>query len=221
MAFLAPIYAGLGATAAAGATTATVMGTASTLAATGASFIPTIATTAGAIGSSGGLLAGLTSAYQTIKPTANLLYGASKGLSFIQGIQQGQIMRDQYKLQELQTLSDMENKMLNWELDNIEKLKDLKRRNAANIAKSYVGGVDGLDSASIINKINEQEYGEDYKIGLLNYQNILSQGKVGADIYADSSSRAVSDSVLSAGVKLGESAYLYKRLGGKPKTVGS
>ena len=86
MAFLAPIYAGLGAAGAAGAATTVtgVMGTTSAIAATGAKFLP-LALTAP---TGGGLLAGLTTAYETIKPTADLLCGASQGLSFIQGIQQ-------------------------------------------------------------------------------------------------------------------------------------
>ena len=214
MAFLAPIYAGLGATAAAG-TTAGVMGTAATTAAIGSSFTPLLATTAGGIGTSGGLLAGLTSAYQTIKPTADLLYGASQGLSFIQSMQQGQIMKDQYKLQELQALSDMETMKFNATMDGLDRLDKLKKIQAANIATSSARGVDGLSGSALLNQIvSDQEYGKDYKLNLINLQNIASRGNVNADIYGAASKRAPSDAMIDAGVKLGEAAYSYKKLYG-------
>ena len=207
MAFLAPIYAGLGATAAAGATTATVMGTASTLAATGASFTPLLATTAGGIGASTGLLAGL--------PVMDTLYKASQGLSFIQSMQQGQIMKDQYKLQELQALSDMETMKFNATMDGLDRLDKLKKIQAANIATSSARGVDGLSGSALLNQIvSDQEYGKDYKLNLMNLQNIASRGNVNADIYGAASKRAPVDAMLDAGVKLGEAAYSYKKLYG-------
>lgn len=156
----------------------------------------------------GGLLSGM--------GPMDAVFGITQGLSAFQGIKQGQILKDQYKMQQLTTLADMENKKLNWELDNIERLKKLQAINAANIAKSYAGGVEGLDSSKILNTLNEQEYGEDYKTGLLNYQNILAEGKTNANIYGDASSRATSDAVLNSGIKLGEAAYLYSKIGKAP-----
>ena len=210
MAFLAPIYAGLGAAGA--ATTVTgVMGTTSAIAATGAKFLP-LALTAP---TGGGLLAGLTTAYETIKPTADLLYKASQGLSFIQSMQQGQIMKDQYRLQELQALSDMETMKFNATMDGLDRLDKLKRIQAANIATSSARGVDGLSGSALLNQIvSDQEYGKDYKLNLMNLQNIASRGNVNADIYGAASKRAPVDAMLDAGVKLGEAAYSYKKLYG-------
>lgn len=207
MAFLAPVYAGLGATAAAAGTTATVMGTASTLAATGASFTPLLASTAGGIGASGGLLAGV--------PLMDIAYGASQGLSFIQGMQQGQIMKDQYKLQQLQTLTDMERMQYNATIEGMNRLDKLKRIQAANVTNSYARGVDGLSGSALLNQIvSDQEYGKDYEINLMNLQNLATTGKVNADIYGAASKRAPRDAMIDAGIKLGEAAYSYKKLYG-------
>jgi len=216
MAFLAPMYAamGVGATA---ATTAGVMGTAATTAMIGSSFVPMAMTTAGALGTTGGLMAGISGAFSAIQPYGSLISG---GLSAMQSIRQGGIMKSQYELQNLQTLADMENKALNWELDNLDKLKKLKTVQAANIARAYAGGIDGLNSNTMLSTINEQEYGEDYKTSLLNMQNTLTEGKVQGDIYADAARTTMTGSILDAGAKLGEAAYLYGRLGGAPTAAG-
>jgi hypothetical protein len=216
MAFLAPMYAAMGVGAAAG-TTAGVMGTAATTAAIGSSFVPMAMTTAGALGTTGGLMAGISGAFNAIKPYGSLISG---GLSAMQSIRQGGIMKSQYELQNLQTLADMENKALNWELDNLDKLKKLKTVQAANIARAYAGGIDGLNSNTMLSTINEQEYGEDYKTSLLNMQNTLTEGKVQGDIYADTARTTMTGSILDAGAKLGEAAYLYGRLGGAPTAAG-
>ena len=205
MAFLAPIYAGLGAAGAAGAATTVtgVMGTTSAIAATGAKFLP-LALTAP---TGGGLLAGL--------PVMDTLYKASQGLSFIQSMQQGQIMKDQYRLQELQALSDMETMKFNATMDGLDRLDKLKRIQAANITTSSARGVDGLSGSALLNQIvSDQEYGKDYKLNLMNLQNIASRGNVNADIYGAASKRAPVDAMLDAGVKLGEAAYSYKKLYG-------
>tara|TARA_R110002050_G_scaffold282496_1_gene430484 strand:+ start:83 stop:733 length:651 start_codon:yes stop_codon:yes gene_type:complete len=207
----------------AGATMTGFGGAAATAAATTAattiasSFVPTLLTQSTGIPMGGGgffgnLGGGLLSG---IGPM-DAVFGITQGLSALQGIKQGQILKDQYKMQQLTTLADMENKKLNWELDNIKRLKKLQAINAANITKSYARGVEGLDSSKILNTLNEQEYGEDYKTGLLNYQNILVEGKTNANIYGDASSRAISDSVLNSGIKLGEAAYLYSKIGKAP-----
>jgi hypothetical protein len=150
----------------------------------------------------------------------DLGFGASNVLSGIQSIRQGSIMKNQYELQSLQALADMENKALNWELDNLDKLKKLKTVQAANIARAYAGGIDGLNSNIMLSTINEQEYGEDYKTSLLNMQNTLIEGKVMGDIYADTARTTMTGSILDAGAKLGEAAYLYGRLGGAPTAAG-
>ena len=216
MAFLAPMYAAMGAGAAAG-TTAGLMGTAATTAAIGSSFVPMAMTTAGALGTTGGLMAGKSGVFNAIQPYGSLI---SSGLSGMQSIRQGSIMKNQYELQNLQTLADMENKALNWELDNLDKLKKLKTVQSANIARAYAGGIDGLNSNIMLSTINEQEYGEDYKTSLLNMQNTLTEGKVQGDIYADTARTTMTGSILDAGAKLGEAAYLYGRLGGAPTAAG-
>jgi hypothetical protein len=178
------------------------------------SFVPSLLTSG--VGG-GGLLSGISGAFSAIQPYGSLISG---GLSAMQSIRQGSIMKNQYELQSLQALADMENKALNWELDNLDKLKKLKTVQAANIARAYAGGIDGLNSNIMLSTINEQEYGEDYKTSLLNMQNTLIEGKVMGDIYADTARTTMTGSILDAGAKLGEAAYLYGRLGGAPTAAG-
>lgn len=190
----------------------------STAAFTG-SFAPSLLTSGVGGGGllSGISMSGISSAFSAIQPYGSLISG---GLSAMQSIRQGSIMKNQYELQSLQTLADMENKALNWELDNLDKLKKLKTVQAANIARAYAGGIDGLNSNTMLSTINEQEYGEDYKTSLLNMQNTLTEGKVQGDIYADTARTTMTGSILDAGAKLGEAAYLYGRLGGAPTAAG-
>ena len=125
------------------------------------------------------------------------LFGLTQGLSFMQSIRQGDILKNQYEIEELQALS------------NMEKMK----YEATNISRSYVGGVSGLDGSALLSQIvSDQEYGQDYKIDLMNFDNIASTGKVNADIYGAAAKRAPKDAMIDAGIKLGEAAYSYKKL---------
>ena len=100
-------------------------------------------------------------------------------------------------------------------MNGIERLDKLRRLQAANISKSYAGGVSGLDGSALLSQIvSDQEYGQDYKIDLMNLDNIASTGKVNADIYGAASKRAPKDAMIDAGIKLGEAAYSYKKLYG-------
>ena len=48
----------------------------------------------------------------------------------------------------------------------------------------------------------------------MNINNIVSAGKVNANIYGAASKRAPTDAMIDAGIKLGEAAYSYKKLYG-------
>ena len=175
------------------------------------SFSPALISSGGGglFGSMGGLLSNAS--------FMDIAYGASNLLSGIQTIRQGQIQKDAYKIQELTTLANIESKMLNFQLEGLDKLKKLHRIQAANMSKAYAGGSSGLDgSAALMNIVSDQEYGKDYAIELMKMKNELANGKVQAGIYADAGPAAVTGSYLDATAKLGESAYLYKRLGGAP-----
>lgn len=143
------------------------------------------------------------------------LFGLTQGLSFMQSIRQGDILKNQYEVEELQALSNMEKMKYEATVNGIERLDKLRRLQASNISKSYVGGVSGLDGSALLSQIvSDQEYGQDYKIDLMNFNNIASTGKVNADIYGAAAKRAPKDAMIDAGIKLGEAAYSYKKLYG-------
>ena len=174
------------------------------------SFVPSLLTSGvgggGFFGGLGGLLGDAS--------IMDLGFGASKIIGGIQSIRQGNIMKNQYELQNLQMLADTEARMLNYELAGMKRLDKLSRINAANMSKAYARGVDGsLGSAKFLASINDEEYGADYKLDLMNMQNDLVNGKVQGDIYKTAGAEAVTGSWFDAAAKLGEGAYLYKRLG--------
>jgi len=143
------------------------------------------------------------------------LFGLTQGLSFMQSIRQGDILKNQYEIEELQALSNMEKMKYEATVNGIERLDKLRRLQASNISRSYVGGVSGLDGSALLSQIvSDQEYGQDYKIDLMNFDNIASTGKVNADIYGAAAKRAPKDAMIDAGIKLGEAAYSYKKLYG-------
>ena len=211
MAFLAPMYAAMGVGAAAG-TTAGVMGTAATTAMIGSSFVPMAMTTAGALGTTGGLMAGISGAFSAIQPYGSLI---SSALSGMQSIRQGDIMKSQYELQSLQTLTEMERQQYNATVEGAARLDKLQRIQSANLANNYARGVSGLSGSALLNQIvSDQEYGKDYKMELYNIANIGTSGRVNSDIYKASAKAAPIDAALDAGIKLGEAAYSYKKLYG-------
>ena len=89
----------------AGATMTGFGGAAATTAATSAltmgasSFVPTLLTASTGIPVSGGLLGGITSAYQMIKPYTGLLSAGTSVLQGINALSQGSMLQSQYDLQ--------------------------------------------------------------------------------------------------------------------------
>jgi len=164
-------------------------------------------------GGGGGGLLGSTGFLSSLSPMG-AVFGLTQGLSFMQSIRQGDIMKNQYKIQELQTLAQMETDKFNAIQTSMDRFDRLKRIQAANISKSYAGGVSGLDGSALLNQIvSDQEYGKDYKIDLMSIDRIATMGQVNADIYGSSASRAPTDAMLDAGIKLGTAAYSYSKLG--------
>lgn len=142
-------------------------------------------------------------------------YFASSGLSMIQSIRQGQIMKSQYQIQAAQTLADMEIKRANAAMSAAERLRKLQQIQGSTLAKSYARGVSGLDGSALLAQIiSDQEYGQDYKIDLFNLNNIMTTGNVNAAAYKTAGKEAVTSSVLDSAIKLGEAAYSYDKLYG-------
>lgn len=142
-------------------------------------------------------------------------YGISQGMSMIQSIRQGQIMKSQYQIQEAQTLADMEIKRANAAIAATERLRQLQQIQGSVIANAYSRGVSGLDGSALLTQIvNDQQYGQDYKLDLFNLNNIITTGMVNKEAYKTAGREAVTSSILDAGIKLGEAAYSYDKLYG-------
>ena len=142
-------------------------------------------------------------------------YFASSGLSMIQSIRQGQIMKSQYQIQEAQTLADMDIKRANAAIAATERLRKLQQIQGSAITNAYARGVSGLDGSALLTQIvNDQQYGQDYKLDLFNLNNIITTGMVNKEAYKTAGREAVTSSILDAGIKLGEAAYSYDKLYG-------
>ena len=141
-------------------------------------------------------------------------FGVSQIGSTLQTIRQGRIQNALYELQANQRINDMELKKLNFELDGLERLRKLKRIQAANLAKAYGGGVQFDGSAALMEIVSNKEYGEDYRMDLFNLRNDIYAGNAQVAIDKTAAKDAVTGSYLDAAAKLGEGAFLYSRLGG-------
>lgn len=162
----------------AGATMTGFGGAAATAAATTAattiasSFVPTLLTASTGIPVSGGLLGGITSAYQAIKPYTGLLSAGTSVLQGINALSQGSMLQSQYDLQAQQIQAQNEINKLNYINDANEKARRLMAVNASALAAGYAGGVNGLDgSVKLIMKENEKEYISDLQMAEFNQLN--------------------------------------------------
>jgi|DEB0MinimDraft_10_1074344.scaffolds.fasta_scaffold01136_2 hypothetical protein len=196
-------------------------GTAAALPVSSAVVMPSIFTTAATAGggmASSGFFNSALNFGRGLLADVNLMdvaFGASQLLSSYQTVRQGRYESDIYKLQANQKLAELEQKRLNFELDGLEKLRKLKRIQAANLARAYAGGVSGLDGSALLNDIvSSKEYGADYKIDLLNIKNNILAGEAQIRMDYAAADYTKSGSYLDAAAKLGEGAYLYSRLGG-------
>lgn len=153
-----------GAAATAAATSALTMGA--------SSFVPTLLTASTGIPVSGGLLGGITSAYQMIKPYTGLLSAGTSVLQGINALSQGSMLQSQYDLQAQQIQAQNEINKLNYINDANEKARRLMAVNASALAAGYAGGVNGLDgSVKLIMKENEKEYISDLQMAEFNQLN--------------------------------------------------
>lgn len=160
----------------------------------------------------GGLLSGF-----TLEAARPWLYALGTGSSIINTLNQGQYRKSMYEIQDLELQANIEMKKLNAVNASIDRMKEIHRINAANLAKAYGGGVVGLDgSTKLLETVSGKEYGRDYQIATLDLANDLVAGNVQSDIYKATQEQVVNGSVLDAASKFGTATYLYGRLGGNP-----
>ena len=199
----------------------------------GAIATPSIFTTPAAMGGGvggGGFFSGISSAFSGLNNALSRplfstdLFGdislktignvVSTGGSIIQSIRQGQIMKQQYELQSIQTMADMETKRANAAIQAAERLRILRQVQATNLNYAASRMVDALSgSAHLMNVVSSQEYGEDYKLDLFNVNQLVNRGKVNAAIYKNTGKNAATEGFINAAIKLGEGAYRESKLG--------
>jgi len=145
--------------------------------------------------------------------STSLMVGTSL-LSAYQSYQQGQAQKAMYGIEAIQAQAEAERKSLEYELRANDTLKELRRRLAANVASKFSGGVSGLDgSAALVDAISSREAGRDLQFDYINARNAILTGDTNASIADTSGQIAAQSGLLNAGIKLGESAYMYSVLG--------
>ena len=146
--------------------------------------------------------------------SATALLVASTALSAYQSYQQGVAQKAMYDVQAMQATAESERKALEYELRANDTLRDLQKRNAANIARAYGGGVDGLSGSSkLMEKVNNKQAGRDLMFDVVNTKNALLQGTTQSEIYQTSGKIAKQSGILDAAAKLGMAGYEYKKTG--------
>jgi hypothetical protein len=147
-------------------------------------------------------------------------YAASTGMSIMQQIQQGQMQKSLMQVENAKLQAELARKKLNYQMDALQRMKAMNAANSTLVANRYAGGVYGLDgSAKLLEIVNQQEYGQDYKTAMMNIENEILSGNVQSDIFKATGDAAVRDSYLSSAAKFGEAVYMYDRLGFPGRTV--
>ena len=112
--------------------------------------------------STGGLLGGIGSAFETMKSFSGLI---SAGTSVLQGVnayRRGQFMEETYRIQTEQMRAQQEINRLNLLKDANDKTRRLMAINASALTTGYARGVNALDgSVKLVRTKNEERYVRD------------------------------------------------------------
>lgn len=184
-----------------------------------ASFVPSLLTASQGI-STGGLLSGfsLTKLLPTMEKISPFLYWGSQAFGTASTIRGANFQSNIYDLQNLQLQANLSMKKLNYEQESIERLRKLKRINAANLARAYSGGVSGLDgSTKLLETVSGQEYAKDYGTALAQFRTDMVSGNIQSNIYQTAGQEVINGAYLDAAAKLGNAAYMYSRIGEPPQ----
>jgi len=183
------------------------------LSAAAASTMPLLATTAGAIGvpSSLGFFGSLSSVYNAVKPFTSLISAGTSVLQGIGALQQGQAMKQQYKMQALQIESQNEINRLNWITDANERTRRIMAVNASAIASGYARGVSGLDgSVKLLTQTNEKDYLRDIQRAEFNQDSSDNFASAEASLLRTAGDVAVSGSKFEALGYVGSAYKLFE-----------
>ena len=124
---------------------------------------------------------------------------ASGGLQAVQALRQGQAQSAMYELQGEMALANAERQAVNAELQANEVLRNLRRTNAAAIARGFAGGVSGFSGSSkLIQEVNEQYAGRDFKNLQVAAKEKRSFGQIQNMMFQEAADAAVESSVFDA-----------------------
>lgn len=124
---------------------------------------------------------------------------ASTALSAVQALRQGQYQGGMYELQGEMALAKAERDAVNAELQANEVLRNLRRTNAAAIARGFAGGVSGFSgSAKLIQDVNEQYAGRDFKNLQVAAKEKRSFGQIQNMMFQEAADAAVESSIFDA-----------------------
>lgn len=128
-----------------------------------------------------------------------VLSAASSALSAVQALRQGQAQSAMYESQGEMALANAERQAVNAELQANEVLRNLQRTNAAAIARGFAGGVPGFSgSAKLVQEVNEQYAGRDFKNLQVAAKEKRSFGQIQSMMFQEAADAAVSSSVFDA-----------------------
>jgi hypothetical protein len=177
---------------------------------------PAIFTTPAALGgglaSSGGLMGGLTSAFNAIKPYMSLINAGTQVLQGYQAYQSGQAQAAMYRMQALELKAKNEKlKVDAIRQSNLAYRKYLEAQSGA-IAYGYAGGVSGFSgSALLAQTVGGKRLGTD--IYDIQYNNMVGQtfGNAQASLLSTAAESASTGSYYDLMIGAGKGIYAYEQ----------
>lgn len=156
----------------------------------------------------------ITTAAPTIFKVAQVFSAASTVMGVLGSVKQGRTKRKSYELQaEMERLKATREGLRERERAN-QALEEVRRVNAAIVARSFAGGVSGFSgSANLVQAVNNTKYGRDYQNSLNNLKAINNAGAAQSLQYVQASKEATRQGWLNASTALTTGAFTYGQLG--------
>jgi hypothetical protein len=144
---------------------------------------------------------------------------ASQAAGALQALQQGRSQAAMYELQGEMALAKSQRDAVNAEIQANDVLRKLRQTNSAAIARGFAGGVSGFSgSAKLVQEVNEQYAGRDFKNLQVAAKEKRSFGEIQKMMFEEAADAAVSSSRFDAFTKLASAAATTYSLmpGGAP-----
>jgi len=136
-------------------------------------------------------------------------------------IQAGQARNKMYQMQAKQAEVESDRRAVQYELQANEILRRTNQANAAVVARGFAGGTAGFEgSAGLIQQVNNTRGGKEFMFALQNADMTKRSGLIQASLYEGAGQIAEQAGYFDAAGKLGQAAFMYSKIGGKPGTDG-